>query len=107
MPEASNAAAAHFARRWGKAAVAGSGAHTIGESGNCRKLAATVFEIARAMAREKPWTGVMLAPLLATVPAAVPLNDLRELAFAPGWRECGVAGFDGVAELVFESGGAL
>lgn len=97
MPAASNAAA-NFAARWRKAAVAGSDAHTIGP------LASAYTSIPAARSKQEfleglSCAGVMLTSLLAAIPVAVLLNYVRELAFAKRWREHPVPQCDAVPEV--------
>lgn len=87
-------------------ALSRGGGMACGESGNCFKLAATVFEIARGMACERPWMSVLLSPLLAAIPLAVLLNNARELAFAHKWRAYPVPTFETAPERAAEKGAA-
>ncbi|MBI2679461.1 MAG: PHP domain-containing protein [Candidatus Solibacter usitatus] len=115
MPAFCNQRAALLAERLGKPATGGSDAHTLaalgstytevpgartksefldglrrgqsrvhGESGEYWKLTRAVLSIGRALMRDKAWT-VMLAPLLAAVPAITLATWLNDLAFGAKW----------------------
>ena len=110
-----NRHAAVFARRQGKVPVAGSDAHALvsvgttytevpgvrdkdeffaglragygrlrGESGSFWKLTRDILLLCRDMMREDRWT-ILLAPLLALLPAGVAINYLHDLSFARRW----------------------
>jgi len=110
-----NRYAADFAARWRKVCVAGSDAHTLaglgrtytevpgarsrrefldglrrgrtvvfGESGDFWKLTCEVWHIGRELMRERRWA-ILLAPLMAAVPAVTMVNLALEIAFARKW----------------------
>jgi len=114
LPEANRLASA-LARRSRKIRLAGSDAHALasvgsaytevpwardkeeffaglrtghgrlcGESGSFAKLTRDILLLCVEMMAEKPWT-VLLAPLVALVPAGVLVNLFREGAFARRW----------------------
>jgi predicted metal-dependent phosphoesterase TrpH len=115
MLQIANQYAEAFARRTGKIVVAGSDAHTMGslgrtftevqgardahefiaglkqgrasaygESGSYWKLTKAIAEIGCSLMREHPGA-VLLAPLMALVPAITLANLALELAFAQRW----------------------
>src|SRR5580658_2740193 len=115
MLPAANRYAEEMALLAGKAVVGGSDAHTLeclgrtytevaaartpaefleglkggqgavrGESGDYWKLTRAVADIGCALMRERPWT-VVLAPLMAAIPAVILVNLLRETWFALVW----------------------
>jgi predicted metal-dependent phosphoesterase TrpH len=55
-----------------------------GVSGDVWKLTKAVCSIGASMAREKPWTALLL-PLMAFVPAITIVNFVMELSFAAKW----------------------
>jgi len=114
LPRA-NQHAAVFARRQSKAQVGGSDAHVLasvgttytevpgvrdkdeflaglragygrlnGESGSYWKLTRDILLLCREMMREDRWT-ILLAPLVALVPAGVAIEYLHDLGFARRW----------------------
>lgn len=115
MLEIANRHAAAFAERHGRIMIGGSDAHTLafagktyttvagarnaqeyieglkqgrsevfGESGDVWKLTKAVCSIGASMVREKHWT-IVLAPLMALVPAITLTNYALELSFAAKW----------------------
>lgn len=115
MLRIANQCADAFARRTGKIAVAGSDAHTMGslgrtftevpgvrdtreflaglkqgrssacgESGSYLKLTQAIAEIGCNLMREHP-SAMLLAPLMALIPAITLANLTLELAFAQKW----------------------
>jgi predicted metal-dependent phosphoesterase TrpH len=120
IPAVCNRRAADLARSLDKSAAGGSDAHTLGslgrtytqvsgarnkrefldglrsgqtslhgQSGSYWKLTGAVLKLGCEMMWEKPWT-LLLAPLIAAVPAVTLANCLRELAFVYKWapRTC-------------------
>jgi predicted metal-dependent phosphoesterase TrpH len=55
-----------------------------GESGGCWKLSRDILLLCGEMMRETRWT-LLLAPLVALVPAGVVANTIREFVFARHW----------------------
>ena len=55
-----------------------------GESGEYWKLTRAVWSIGRELMREKAWT-IMLAPLLAAVPAITLATWVNDFAFGAKW----------------------
>jgi hypothetical protein len=55
-----------------------------GESGSYWKLTRDIILLCRGMMREDRWT-ILLAPLLALVPAGVGVNYMVDLSFARRW----------------------
>jgi predicted metal-dependent phosphoesterase TrpH len=115
MLERANRHAAEFAQATRKVTVGGSDAHTmaglaktytevagarnsveflhglkhgharvVGESGDYAKLTQAVWSIGLDLMRERPWT-VVLAPLMAVVPAVTMVNLVMEIVFATRW----------------------
>jgi predicted metal-dependent phosphoesterase TrpH len=115
MLPAANRYAEEMALLAGKAAVGGSDAHTLeclgrtytevagartpaefleglkrgqgavrGQSGDYWKLTRAVADIGCPLIRERPWT-LVLAPLMAAIPAVTLVNLLRETCFAHAW----------------------